>query len=216
MGRYRRLFKAVYPYANTMFELWLLMWNIAYLFDKTSAYRPWLNWLDLDIRRLGVEDIVSVERVEFRSSFHRMNTAIRQSSCATEGASQISKLVDTSTAFNSKFPAASARLVATAPSDSYILCKVPGMVVLTWIACTVIITIPKRTCNPTSKHVASTPPRFTLRQEGVWVLSHMQEQHTQCDCSTLWLCVLLPLRVRASRKTRKVPNHSPSGSDLAT
>jgi len=178
MGRYRRLFKAVYPYANTIFELWLLMWNIAYLFDKTPAYRPWLNWLGLDIRRLGVEDIVSVEGAELRSSFHKMNAAIRQSSCATEDASQIPKLVDAFTAVNSKFPASSARFVATAPSDSYILCKVSGMVVLTWITCTVIITIPKRACNPTSEHVASTPPRFTLRQEGVWVLSYMQEQHT--------------------------------------
>ncbi|KAF8974684.1 cyclin-dependent protein kinase inhibitor [Flammula alnicola] len=55
-GRFRRAFKALYPYLNTTTELWLLMWNIAYLFDKTPSYRPWLSWIGVDVRRLGIED----------------------------------------------------------------------------------------------------------------------------------------------------------------
>ncbi|KAF8165070.1 cyclin-dependent protein kinase inhibitor [Crassisporium funariophilum] len=55
-GRLRRIFKTVYPYLNTSFELWLLLWNIAYLFDRTPSYRPWLSWISVDIRRLGMED----------------------------------------------------------------------------------------------------------------------------------------------------------------
>ncbi|KAH9482953.1 Peroxisome assembly protein 12 [Psilocybe cubensis] len=55
-GRFRRVFKAAYPYLNTSLELWLLLWNIAYLFDKKPSYRPWLSWIGVDIRRLGIED----------------------------------------------------------------------------------------------------------------------------------------------------------------
>ena len=39
-------------------EIWLLLWNMAYLFDKTASYRPWLGWIGVDIRRLGIEDFV--------------------------------------------------------------------------------------------------------------------------------------------------------------
>lgn len=57
-GRFRRIYKAVYPYLNTGVEVWLLLWNIAYLFDKTPSYRPWLSWIGVDLRRLGIEDFV--------------------------------------------------------------------------------------------------------------------------------------------------------------
>ncbi|KAJ8522978.1 hypothetical protein ONZ45_g506 [Pleurotus djamor] len=55
-GQLRRGFKALYPWLNTLFELWLLASNIAYLFDRTPFYRPWLAWIGVDLRRLGVED----------------------------------------------------------------------------------------------------------------------------------------------------------------
>lgn len=49
--RFRRLFRGLYPWCNTAFELWLLAYNVAYLFDKSPFYRPWLAWMGLDIRR---------------------------------------------------------------------------------------------------------------------------------------------------------------------
>ncbi|KAF9495724.1 hypothetical protein BDN71DRAFT_1447164 [Pleurotus eryngii] len=55
-GRLRRAFKAIYPWLNGLFELWLLSSNIAYLFDRTPFYRPWLAWIGVDLRRLGMED----------------------------------------------------------------------------------------------------------------------------------------------------------------
>jgi hypothetical protein len=58
-GRLRRGFKAVYPWLNTTFEVWLLASNVAYLFDRTAFYRPWLAWIGVDLRRLGIEDFVS-------------------------------------------------------------------------------------------------------------------------------------------------------------
>ena len=57
--RLKKTFKSLYPLANTGFELWLVAWNIAYLFDKTSFYRPWLSWIGVDLRRLGAADLVS-------------------------------------------------------------------------------------------------------------------------------------------------------------
>ncbi|KDQ14758.1 hypothetical protein BOTBODRAFT_109632 [Botryobasidium botryosum FD-172 SS1] len=57
-GRLRRSFKQLYPYANSAYELWLLAYNVAYLFDKTNFYRPWLSWIEVDLRRLGPEDYV--------------------------------------------------------------------------------------------------------------------------------------------------------------
>ncbi|KAJ7228963.1 cyclin-dependent protein kinase inhibitor [Mycena pura] len=52
----RRIYKRVYPWLNTSFELWLLACNIAYLYEKTPFYRPWLRWIGVDLRRLGAED----------------------------------------------------------------------------------------------------------------------------------------------------------------
>ena len=57
--RLRKIFKTLYPWANTGFELWLMAWNIAYLFDKTAFYRPWLSWIGVDLRRIGAADLVS-------------------------------------------------------------------------------------------------------------------------------------------------------------
>jgi len=55
-GWLRRTFKAAYPWLNTSFEIWLLVCNVAYLFDRTPFYRPWLSWIGVDLRRLGLED----------------------------------------------------------------------------------------------------------------------------------------------------------------
>ena len=51
-------YKLLYPYANTLYELVLLGYNVAYIFDKTASYRPWLQWLNIDIRRLSANDHV--------------------------------------------------------------------------------------------------------------------------------------------------------------
>lgn len=52
------MFKTLYPWFNTSFEMWLLVSNIAYLFEQTPFYRPWLSWIGVDLRRLGVDDFV--------------------------------------------------------------------------------------------------------------------------------------------------------------
>ncbi|KAG5716083.1 Ankyrin repeat protein nuc-2 [Termitomyces sp. T112] len=55
-ARLKRSFKVVYPWLNVSFELWLLSYNMAYLFDRKPFYRPWLSWIGVDLRRLGSED----------------------------------------------------------------------------------------------------------------------------------------------------------------
>ena len=35
------------------------MRNVAYLFDQTPYYRPWLSWIGVDLRRVGIDDLVS-------------------------------------------------------------------------------------------------------------------------------------------------------------
>ncbi|KAI0693585.1 Pex12 amino terminal region-domain-containing protein [Cytidiella melzeri] len=57
-ARLRRTFKHIYPWLNTGFEVWLFVSNVAYLFDKTPFYRPWLTWVGVDIRRVGMDDMV--------------------------------------------------------------------------------------------------------------------------------------------------------------
>lgn len=56
LDRLRSTFKLVYPWADTVFELWMMSYNIGYLFDRTPFYRPWLKWIGVDIRRMGPED----------------------------------------------------------------------------------------------------------------------------------------------------------------
>lgn len=54
--RLRQMFKKAYPWCNISFEVWLLCYNVAYLFDRSAFYRPWLAWIGVDLRRLGPED----------------------------------------------------------------------------------------------------------------------------------------------------------------
>ncbi|KAH7931360.1 hypothetical protein BV22DRAFT_998846 [Leucogyrophana mollusca] len=58
-GRVRRAYKTLYPWFNTSFEVWLLAHNVAYLFDRSPFYRPWLAWIGVDLRRLSADDFVS-------------------------------------------------------------------------------------------------------------------------------------------------------------
>lgn len=48
-----------YPYVGTAWQLWMLAYNVRYLFDKSPFWRPWLRWMRMDIRRVGSDDYVS-------------------------------------------------------------------------------------------------------------------------------------------------------------
>ena len=48
--------KTTYPYAKTLYQLWLLTYNVGYLFGKTPYWRPWLQLMRVDVRRVGPND----------------------------------------------------------------------------------------------------------------------------------------------------------------
>ncbi|PWZ02708.1 hypothetical protein BCV70DRAFT_196957 [Testicularia cyperi] len=52
----KNAFRQGYPYAKTLYQLWLLTYNVRYLFDKTPFWRPWLHLMRVDIRRIGPND----------------------------------------------------------------------------------------------------------------------------------------------------------------
>lgn len=49
-------FKSSYPYLRTAYQLWLLTYNVRYLFDKTPYWRPWFSLMRIDVRRVGPND----------------------------------------------------------------------------------------------------------------------------------------------------------------
>jgi len=52
----QRAFKLIYPYANLAMDLTFLGYDLAYLFERSDAYRPWHSWLGLRIERRGPDD----------------------------------------------------------------------------------------------------------------------------------------------------------------
>ena len=64
------LFKLLWPRFTKAYEYVLLGYNVAYLFDKTPYYRPWLHWLGVDLRRMSDQDYVS--RMSSPARFNRL------------------------------------------------------------------------------------------------------------------------------------------------
>ncbi|PWN45466.1 hypothetical protein IE81DRAFT_191738 [Ceraceosorus guamensis] len=53
---FRKCFRSGYPYVGAGYQLWLLSYNVAYLFDRTPYWRPWLQAMRVDVRRVSAED----------------------------------------------------------------------------------------------------------------------------------------------------------------
>jgi len=144
------MFKKVYPYLNLSFEVLLLVHNVAYLFDRTAAYRPWLNWIGIDIRRLGADDfvrhLVFVECItDAVVGLPPQEIVTRnQEDAATENPTVIAEIA-----------AITAGIPATGATDRYILCALPRMVVLSTFACAVIGCLSTGPGDPSSQHFAA-------------------------------------------------------------
>ncbi|KAI0303064.1 hypothetical protein BC826DRAFT_1089488 [Russula brevipes] len=50
------------PWINIAFEGWLMAYNVAYAFERTPFYRPWLSWVGVDVRRLSVRICRNIQR----------------------------------------------------------------------------------------------------------------------------------------------------------
>lgn len=61
MIRLIQLFRFVYPYVNGAYHGANLAYAIAYMFNKTRYYSPWLHLIGLEIKRMSMADYVSCE-----------------------------------------------------------------------------------------------------------------------------------------------------------
>lgn len=50
--RWEDAFRKGYPYAQVAYQLWMLAYNIGYLFNRMPYWRPWYRWMRVDIRRM--------------------------------------------------------------------------------------------------------------------------------------------------------------------
>lgn len=66
MIRLIQLFRFVYPYVNGAYHGANLAYAIAYMFNKTRYYSPWLHLIGLEIKRMSMADYVSwgIERMD--------------------------------------------------------------------------------------------------------------------------------------------------------
>ncbi|OBZ91502.1 Peroxisome assembly protein 12 [Choanephora cucurbitarum] len=56
MIRLKRLFKKIYPLLNLLFYGSNLCYHVAYLFDKTRYYTPWLHLAGIEVKRMSMQD----------------------------------------------------------------------------------------------------------------------------------------------------------------
>ncbi|KAI8582164.1 hypothetical protein K450DRAFT_185083 [Umbelopsis ramanniana AG] len=52
----KRIFRKVYPVVNMLYYGSNLCYNIGYLFGKTKYYTPWLRILDIEVKRMSMDD----------------------------------------------------------------------------------------------------------------------------------------------------------------
>jgi peroxin-12 len=120
-----------------------MAYNVAYLFDRTPFYRPWLAWIGVDLRRLGVEDFVRRETFLVNATYLLHSSACYKPCVPSEGSTEPTpwhNFVDE--AFGPLVAALTFR-VSQAPSTySHIFHQVPRMVVLARLASPILIEIP--------------------------------------------------------------------------
>ncbi|KAE9405969.1 hypothetical protein BT96DRAFT_1059307 [Gymnopus androsaceus JB14] len=136
-GWLRRAFKASYPWINTSFEAWLLVCNIAYLFDRTPFYRPWLSWIGVDLRRLGLDDFVLSEQV--RKPLEHLPKGLIE---------RIRRLISTS-------PHLLFDSTTTASPNCHLLHQIPRMVVLSQLPCSLPFRFSVGSCRASTQSASS-------------------------------------------------------------
>ncbi|GAA5900464.1 ubiquitin-protein ligase peroxin 12 [Sporobolomyces salmoneus] len=57
------LFKQSYPYFTFFYEIYLLVYNLRYLFGRSPYWRPWFKLLGIEVRRMGQEDYQNLSTV---------------------------------------------------------------------------------------------------------------------------------------------------------
>ena len=81
-------------------------------------------------------------------------------------------------------------------ADGNLLCQVPRVVVLAELACTSTGRFAARTAGSAAPHAASTSAGRWGRWQGIRGVPGVQEKGDECDCASVRLRVLLPVRIR--------------------
>ena len=89
------------------------------------------------------------------------------------------------------------------------------MVVRTWLtrACTLGHT--NGTCRASPSHASAPSSRDSFRSDQPRDVPSMLSTDQQCDCPAVWVCLLLPMRIRGSRGARPLSGDATPGADVA-
>ncbi|TFY59123.1 hypothetical protein EVJ58_g5976 [Rhodofomes roseus] len=168
-GRLRRMYKAVFPLLNATFEVWLLVHNIAYLFDQTPHYRPWLAWIGVDLRRVGIDDLgrTAGDETQARPGTH--------TGCVPELAAAIALVTP-----------ALAGLAQRDIANGNILREVPGMVVLSVVTGACLIELAARACGSAAKFSPAAPAGASGGREGVRTVRAVLAGAGERDGAAVW------------------------------
>ena len=158
-GRLRRLYKRTYPWINIAFEGWLMAYNVAYAFERTPFYRPWLSWVGVDLRRLGVEDLVSM-RAHFEHVSTYSGLVASSSSCDDQGKAigerRQTDIRSASPPFS--FTSTASRFAQVAASNGHIFHQISRVVVLPIVSCSRSFDVAARPRHP-SPSLTPTPSK---------------------------------------------------------
>jgi hypothetical protein len=208
-GRLRRAYKTLYPWANSTFELWLLAHNVAYLFDRTAFYRPWLAWIGVDVRRVGLEDLVRLVRARAFFCTNPRSEASTSSAQCTAHQKCRRGLRGCASASARCLSTAGAGLAEGTPADGDLLHQVPRVVVRAVVA----RARARRPCCAAGSAAASAAAARAGRAGGragrVRRVPAVRPGAREPDGAAFGIRVLLPVRARARRRARRVPGDGP-------
>lgn len=172
---------------------------MAYLFDRTPFYRPWLAWMRVDVRRAGPDLVYIISHANASAEF-------QSADCDRETVSTREPLqTRTDITPRQAVSAPRARLAARRAPARHLLCALPRMVVLAQLA------------GPFTRRASiwaaysparATPPAsagHTRRPHQVRRLPALPEAIGECDGAAHGLRVLLHMHTRARRAGRDVP-----------
>ena len=181
------------------FEGWIMAYNIAYAFDKTPFYRPWFSWVGVDLRRMGVEDLVNIQLTQARV-FAELDCEARSSSDSYS--KQQGEAIGESWRVNIHAPSPSfdftpncPRLAQSPTSNCHIFHQISRVVVLSVVTSSRPFDVTSRTGGPTASLTPTTSERITDRIHKIWILWNMWLHDRKCNGVAIWVCVLLQVCV---------------------
>ncbi|KAI8054210.1 Pex12 amino terminal region-domain-containing protein [Syncephalis plumigaleata] len=77
-----RLFRVTYPWMNAAYYAAMLAYQIAYLYDRTRFYSPWLHAQKIEVQRMTMQDYQ-----QYNEKQERAAEQLRQASLRKDGAS---------------------------------------------------------------------------------------------------------------------------------